>query len=709
MATLEKIRKRSVLLIVVIAVALLAFIVGDALTNSRNLFGDHTSVAKIGKEKIDINEYQNKREELNNQLEMQRRQNPQMDFDTQRLHMLAIQQLVGEKLIDEALSNLGIQASGDQLRYYMIENPINQNLQTLLQQMNQSGINVQSPAQAYEVIFNPKNNGLTDAQVAPFRNYWIALEKETAQLIRRQTYARLLQGSIRANDLDRKALYNDFVAQAEVEVAYKPYGTLSEKEYPVSDTELKAEYDKVKKRYEIEEETKAISFIAVSVNPSDADQKAAKALANTTIAALRDSAGTLPKEAKQAGVALVRKESRASDLPAGEMKEFLLSAANGEVKMVSENMRGFRAVKMGKRSSVIDSIQVNIVSVAGKDLPAKVLAKLNGGLSVDSITKTFPADSVVLQRGQWVPLMTKDGRTNQLSDAQVDSLVNAGNRFISLMSSADGALYAQLLKQNAPVEVVEYEEISYDLKPGTKTMDDARAKLEKFVSANNTAKLFNANAGKSGYAINRLDLTQSSDAVPMSEGAQVYYPDSRQVVRWVMIDGDAGDVSKIYESNDAQHPQLYVAAVNAVYDDYLPVTHRKVKEELTGKVRRAKAGDAWVKKYSASGKDVASVAKAMGVAPNTVEKLRFGRSAEVPDASVSGMIHGSKKGTFKVVKGDQGVYVFRVNNLVKDGSTKYDAKTYDQQYLQFVSPDMLNMLKGSRKFKSNAYKFEAGD
>ncbi len=708
MATLEKIRKRSVLLIVVIAVALLAFIVGDALTNSRNLFGDHTSVAKIGNEKIDINEYQNKREELNNQLEMQRRQNPQMDFDTQRLPMLAIQQLVGEKLIDEAINNLGIEASGDQLRFYMIENPINQNLQTLLQQMNQNGINVQSPAQAYEVIFNPKNNGLTDAQVAPFRNYWIALEKETAQLIRRQTYSRLLQGTIRANDLDRKALYNDFVAQAAVEVAYKPYGALSEKEYPVSDAELKAEYDKVKKRYEIEEQTKAISFIAVNVSPSEADQKAAKTLAKTTLAALRDSAGSLPKEAKQAGVAVVRKESRASDLPKGDMKDFLLRAPKDSIFMVSENIRGFRAVKMGKRSSVIDSIQVNIVSVAGKDLPSKVLAKLNGGLSIDSLSTAFSADSVVLQRGQWVPLMTSQGRTNALSEAQVDSLVNAGNRFISLMSSADGALYAQLVKQNAPVEVVEYEEISYDLKPGTKTMDDARAKLEKFVTANNTAKLFNANAGKAGYAVNRIDLTQSSDAVPVSEGAQVYYPDSRQVVRWVMIDGDAGEVSKIYESNDPQRPQLYVAAVNAVYDDYLPVTHRTVKEELTAKVRRAKAGDALVKKYSASGKDVATVAKAMGVEPATVEKLRFGRSADVADAAVSGMIHGSKKGTFKVVKGDQGVYVFRVTDIKKEG-TKYDPKTYDQQYIQFISPDMLNMLKGARKFKSNAYKFEAGD
>ena len=73
MATLEKIRSKSVFLIVVIGVALLAFIVGDALTNSQNIFGDRTTVAKMGGAKIDITQYQRKREELNNQLEEARR------------------------------------------------------------------------------------------------------------------------------------------------------------------------------------------------------------------------------------------------------------------------------------------------------------------------------------------------------------------------------------------------------------------------------------------------------------------------------------------------------------------------------------------------------------------------------------------------------------------------------------------------------------
>ena len=58
MATLEKIRKRSVLLLVIIGAALVAFIIGDFLNSGRNIFGDGTTVAKVDGEKIDYLAFQ---------------------------------------------------------------------------------------------------------------------------------------------------------------------------------------------------------------------------------------------------------------------------------------------------------------------------------------------------------------------------------------------------------------------------------------------------------------------------------------------------------------------------------------------------------------------------------------------------------------------------------------------------------------------------
>lgn len=235
MATLEKIRSKSVFLIVIIGVALLAFIVGDALTNSRNLFGDHTTVAKVGSTKIDYTDYQRKREDLNRQLEQLKQQNPQQyaNFDSQILAEMAVEQLVSEKLLDNGVKELGIESSPEQLRFYVLENPINREaLSNILSQLNAAGVSVQTPAQAYEVIFNPTRNGLSEEQAKPFQNAWIAMEEQTKQLIKRQKYQQLIVGAVKANDLDKKAIYNDYVATNNVSLAFRPYGAIDEKKYP---------------------------------------------------------------------------------------------------------------------------------------------------------------------------------------------------------------------------------------------------------------------------------------------------------------------------------------------------------------------------------------------------------------------------------------------------------------------------------------------
>ena len=64
MATLEKIRNKSVLLFVIIIVALLAFILGDFLTSGQTYFGSRDTVAKVGDVTVKYNEYQNQISQL---------------------------------------------------------------------------------------------------------------------------------------------------------------------------------------------------------------------------------------------------------------------------------------------------------------------------------------------------------------------------------------------------------------------------------------------------------------------------------------------------------------------------------------------------------------------------------------------------------------------------------------------------------------------
>lgn len=718
MATLEKIRSKSVFLIIVIGVALLAFIIGDALTNSRNILGDHTTVAKVGGTKIDYTDYLRQRETLNNRYEEARRQNPDQmaNFDMQLLPQMALDQLIQETVLNNASDKAGIRSSANLLRYYMLENPRNQNVMELMQSLQGAGIAAQTPAQAYDIIFNPKRNGLTDAQVEPLQRAWLAAEKETETQIRQMIYQRLLMGTVRSNELDRKALYNDYVNTQQVDMAYLPFGNLTEKEYPVSDKELKAAYDKEKKLFAVDQDTRDIAFIAVTVNPSDADRKACSALADQTVKFMSENPGALSKELKKEGVSLNHHALRASDIPAGALKDFVVSgtgadsvSTNSNVALVNMGVGGFTVVRRGTVTTAIDSIQLNIVSTATEDLGNKVMAALNGGLKADSLINRYSTDSVSSQLNQWIPLYTAEGATNAISTQQLDSLRNAGGRFIALQSGPQGALLAQIVKQNAPVTIYDYEEASYVLGPSDATMSAERDKLEKFLAANNDASKFIAAATKAGYSLQEYTVTASTPAIPRFQGMNQYYPDSRQVMRWIMIDADENTVSHIYESKNPTSPVLYAAAVKYIYDDFKPMRNNDVRTYLSDKIRREKAGDKLAQKFSKNTQSLQSAAGAMGVNVTNIPSFRFGHNAGVNDAAVTGKIAGTQANKKVILaKGLDGIYVYQVMGTKKE-NFPFNDQMYEQQYNQFINMDWISMLIGTGKITNNIYKFEGGD
>lgn len=102
MATLEKIRSKSVLLLVIIAVALLAFILGDFLTSGRSFFSNSTTVAEVGNsklfgnKKININEFQRRLEEASQQAQAQGRK-----YDSAVLQQQVLTQMISEALFNE--------------------------------------------------------------------------------------------------------------------------------------------------------------------------------------------------------------------------------------------------------------------------------------------------------------------------------------------------------------------------------------------------------------------------------------------------------------------------------------------------------------------------------------------------------------------------------------------------------------------------------
>lgn len=701
------------MLVVIIAVALLAFILGDAITNGRNLFGNNTTVAKVGKDKIEIQDYQRKQQEMSQRLEEARRQNPAQfaNYDSQTLAQEALDQLVMEKLVNNAVDATGIRVTPELLRFYMIESPQGMlpEMESLLQSLRQNGLPIQTPADAYSVIFEPQKYNLTEAQVKPFQQAWISLENLYEEKIGQVVYMQLLQRTFKANDLDIAAMKRDYVAKANVKVAKKPYENLEK--INVSDSELQAAYEKRKQEFKIDEITKEVGFIQVAVAPSPADQKQAQALASKVVAELK--AGDITAATRKEGLDIQRHEMRISDVKDQALKEFLETASADSANNVRLFDRGgsFMVAKLLGRTNEVDSIEVSSIQVQGnKAFIQSVLAYANSGANLDSINTKFAADSVYYQKPQWIALYSSEGvamKNLGLQETVYDSLYNSNGSYMVLDEQEGMAVIGTVTGKKSPKQIVEYESVDYVLQPSDKTLEDARAKLQKFIDTNNTASKFMANAAKAGYNVQEIDLTPSTPAVPMMMGS--YYPDSRSLVRWVIMDGKDGEVSKIYQNKDAVKPAFYVAAVLDTYDDYVPWDNKNVKDMLTAQVRREKAGKEMAEKYKAKG-NITAASQAMGVEPVDIESLQSTkRDAYVTDNKVKGRILGSKpSGKMQVAQGDDGVYVFVVNSVGNEEVGMTDEQ-FANMFMQFHQPNPELILKGNKKIENNIYKFEQGE
>ncbi len=705
MATLEKIRSKSVFLIVVIGIALLAFIVGDAITNGRSLFGSGSTIASLGDAKVDISEYQSR-------LNMYQEANP--DADVQELSQATIDALINEKLLDAAAKKLGVEVSDEQTTYYIMEQP----LQPMQLFMNTYGRAVQqmypnaqlTPTLMYNIIFTPEKYGLSADQTEGLKQAWIAMEKETKAAAARNIYMQLLYATIQPNDLDKKALFAQNTDSYTVDVARKAFGELDKKKYPVSDADIKAEYDKNKNMFMVKEPTKTVGFIAYSVKPSDADIKLAKELQAAALKSVK-AGQPLAKDLQKQGVRFDTRTATTANAGDYQLSSFLKGAPVDSVALFDRG-GSFRIVKLVGNSAANDSLEVAFVQVM-KDQVAAVTADIKAGMALDSLSGKYSADQVGVSPAQWVSIQNEQARQQlgSVSSTFVAALDTVGaGAILTAQETPEGSVLAYVKNAKPKVSVYTYEDTYYDLYPSDETIDAATEALSKYAASHNTPAKFAEGAQKAGYMHQSVPVSASLPAFsagmnPMN-GRASYYPKSREVVQWVMTEGEPGMASPVFSNEDMQQPILYIALVEDEYDDYAPYTDSLVKESLEAKVRASKAGDAMVKQYSGKG-NIQATAQAMGVPVVTDSQVRFQGSMNVPDAAVAARMTGTKPGVKTyVVKGNDGVYAYEVKAKNPSESKYYESQSADQYNRQFKGNvnALFNMLRGNKRMENNIFK-----
>lgn len=682
MSTLEQIRQRPVLIISILGVALLLFIL-TAVDRPGELFTDSHTVAKVDGEKIDYLEFQKRVEQQQEQMQ----QRGYTNVDVAQVQEYVLQQMVNESLLKKEFERLGLTVTDNELSQAMLGATPSPYVQQMVQSMG-----IPSAQLLYEAAFNPTKSGVTPEQAPQFQSAWAELEKNTEEMMLQQKFMALFAGTLTANKLDAKALYEDNATTSTIVYAKKDLSTLKDADFTPTDAEINDLYNQEKNRYRINEKQVVISYIAVDVVPSTDDLAAAQREVEDAIVGLRMNEGT--DAVASNGKFYVNRVSATEASLAPALKKAVPSMAKDSVAMISFIDNQYTIAKLLDVTTSIDSVLVDVAFINETADADSVIARLNTGAS-----KIDMGDAIAQsQDSMWVSLL--DPGIAQFKD-QI-ATAETGSYFKP--EGGQNGMTMRVRSRKAPVAVYDVAEITYDVVPSNATIQKLNGDLRKYLADNSTAAKFTSEATKAGYSALSAVVTPSTLSI---NGLQ----ESRGAAKWA-LDAKKDQVSGVF--NNDRDSRLLAVAINDVYDGkFVPATNETVRNYLTNKVMNRKKAEKLIADYNGKGKSVAEYAAAMQVKADTTQ-VTFGqpyvRNFPMYESALQANVAVAKKGELVgPVALNQSVVVFTVTDVTapsREFDYKNDAMVFNQREgVASFQRTLPAVLLGNKKVENKIQKF----
>lgn len=674
MATLEKIRSKAGLLVLVVGLALFAFIIGDFLNSGSTYFRQSQErIAEIDGEVIKIQDYQARVDEMTEIYKMQSGSASLPEEYMTQIRQSVFDGMVQEIVLDEATQKLGMVVGPEEL-FDMVQG---ENISPLIQQM-QMFVNPQTGAFDKSALLTflkqiDADNIATypaeqQAQLQQAQRFWMFWEKNIKRQRLESKYTTLLSKAIAANALDAKAAFDESVENSDIVYAMQSYATIPDSTIAVSDSEIKQLYEQRKESYK-QKASKIIDYIAVDIRPSKEDYDKVQADIESVKSELEttDRVADLVNENSEVPYVDAFFTENALD---AEMKQFATTAEVGAIYGPVFDNDKYRLFKLIDKTNAPDSVKVSHIMLAGKGeaetkaLADSLLTVLKGGASFEELAKQFSADQAAENGGElgWFTEATAlRGVNAEFKDAVFGTPLNQ----IAVVKSMYGTHLVKVTEKTANVAKYKVADIDMTVSPSSKTYSNIYNELNQFISNNHSLEKLTANAKEAGYNL-VSDATVTKDDQLLGS-----VQNSRQVIRWA-FQNDKGAISEIFECND----KFVVAAMKGSLDEgYRPVelVAAPLKAELIAQKKGEQIAAALAAKNLTS---VEAYAEAMGAKVDSVKFVNFATrriSGIGIEPNLNAAVAMAQVDQVSApVKGNNGVYVFKVYARNKD------AKTYDE-------------------------------
>lgn len=710
MATLEKIRSKAGLLVLVIGLALFAFIIGDFLNSGSTFFRQsQEKIAEVDGEVIKIHDYQDLVDEMTEIYKMQSGSTNIPEEAQTQIRQAVFDGMVEDIVLNEATSKLGMTVSSEEM-FDMVQG---ENISPMMQQM-QMFINPQTGALDKAALLNFLKTIEDDnldkypedqrAQLVQARNYWMFWEKNMKRQRLEQKYTTLIGKAMAANKLDAKDAYDGTAVSSNIVYAMQPYSSVPDSTIQVSKSEIEKLYNQRKSLFK-QKEAKVIKYIAVDIRPSKEDYDKV----NADIENIKNELATTDR------VADVVNEN--SEIPYmdvffsesaldPEMKQFVKTAAVGEIYgPVFENDK-YRMFKLVDKTNAPDSVKVSHIMLAGMDEATtsaqadSLMNVLKAGGDFAALAKQFSKDQAA-EKGGELGWFTEATALRAVSEDFKNSIFSSPVNGYSLVKSNYGTHIVKVTEKTANKDKYKIADIDMTVSPSTKTYGNIYNELNQFIAKNNSIDKLDAAAKEAGYNLLSDVTVNASD--PMIGTIK----NTRPVMRWV-FQGSKGDVSEIFECDD----KFVVAAIQgSVPEGYrsLESVTPMLKSELIAQKKGEKISQDLVEKKLTS---LDAYAQTMGSKEDTVKFISFDtyRIAGIgSEPKLNAMVSLAKENQLSApVAGNNGVYVFKVYEQTKDAKPfdeTAEIKALDATNSYRAGYQAIQSLINNAKVKDNRIRF----